>query len=118
MAKVNDVCPDGNERASPFGRSVFVHVFKLQHIDGAVEVPLADRSVSLSWAGGDPDAGNTVAYDIYFGTATDSLIKIGDSISKTTYEKDNLAQAITYFWQVIANVMPFLHSFNSSLGFL
>ena len=70
--------------------------------DGAVEVPLINGSVSLSWAGGDPDSGDTVVYDVYFGTAVDSLIKVGDIISETIYEKDSLAQGTNYFWQVVA----------------
>ncbi|MFH1100448.1 MAG: LamG-like jellyroll fold domain-containing protein [Methanobacteriota archaeon] len=55
----------------------------------------------LSWTGGDPDAGETVAYDVYFGeTANPSLIS--DHQSSTAYNLPDLAYDTTYYWQIIS----------------
>ncbi|HUT69838.1 MAG TPA: Calx-beta domain-containing protein [Desulfatiglandales bacterium] len=71
-------------------------------VDTAVNVPLANGSCTLSWAGGDPDPWDTVVYDVYFGTAAGSLTKVANGISTPSYQKGSLNDGGTYFWQIIA----------------
>jgi hypothetical protein len=66
--------------------------------DGATNVSL---SPALSWTGGDPDAGDTVTYDVYFGTC-DSPPKVQSNGTAPSYGPGTLSPATTYFWQVIA----------------
>ena len=69
--------------------------------ESAVDAPLTAGSITLSWVGGDPDPGNTVTYDVWFGTSAESLIKVADNISTASFQKDSLTQATTYFWQIV-----------------
>ena len=54
----------------------------------------------LSWTGGDPDAGDTVTYDVYFGTSTRPL-KVSTAQSGTTYDPGTLSYS-TYYWRIVA----------------
>ncbi|MCK4735734.1 MAG: cell wall hydrolase, partial [Methanophagales archaeon] len=54
----------------------------------------------LSWTGGDPDAGDTVTYDVYFGTSTRPL-KVSTVQSGTTYDPGTLSYS-TYYWRIVA----------------
>jgi hypothetical protein len=61
----------------------------------------------LSWSGGDPDAGDTVTYDVYFGTSVTPPFKetIGPypaTQSSTTYDPGTLVEGTTYYWQIVA----------------
>ena len=58
--------------------------------------------VVLTWAGGDPNPWDTVAYDIYFGQSADALTQVAESITETTYSAADLSGGATYFWQVVA----------------
>ncbi|MFC1725382.1 hypothetical protein ACFL4T_07120 [candidate division KSB1 bacterium] len=54
----------------------------------------------LDWTGGDPD-GDTVTYDIYFGTANPPpLLKPGNSTN--TYTLDPLNLGTTYYWKIVS----------------
>jgi len=56
--------------------------------------------ISLSWSGGDPD-GDTVTYDLYFGTsATPPLHE--SNITSTSYNKGGLVSYTTYYWKIVA----------------
>ncbi len=55
----------------------------------------------LSWTGGDPDPGDTVVYDVYFGT-TDPPPLVAENQSQTTYDPGTLAPSTTYHWKIIA----------------
>lgn len=44
---------------------------------------------ALSWTGGDPDAANTVAYDVYFGTDMNPPL-IVENQPGTTYDPGTL----------------------------
>jgi hypothetical protein len=55
----------------------------------------------LSWSGGDPDVGDTVTYDVYFGTSTSPPLVSNDQ-SATTYDPDTLSYGITYYWKIVA----------------
>jgi hypothetical protein len=61
----------------------------------------ASINVDLSWTGGDPDAGDTVTYDVYFGTSSTPPLVSNDQ-SGTTYDPGTLAYNTKYYWKVIA----------------
>jgi hypothetical protein len=58
-------------------------------------------NADLSWTGGDPDAGDTVTYDVYFGTSSTPPLVSNDR-SGTTYDSGTLAYNTKYYWEVIA----------------
>ncbi|MBN1281156.1 MAG: hypothetical protein JXA00_05860, partial [Candidatus Thermoplasmatota archaeon] len=64
----------------------------------ATNVPVI---ADLSWTGGDPDPGDTVLYDVYFGTATPPP-KYSSNQSATTVNLGVLAHLTTYYWRVVA----------------
>ena len=65
--------------------------------DGATDVSLIP---TLSWTALDPD-GDTLAFDIYFGTeSTPTLVK-SDSASNT-YKPDTLNSKTKYYWKIVA----------------
>ena len=55
----------------------------------------------LSWTGGAPDAGDTVTYDVYFGTSASPPLVSNDQ-SGTTYDPGTLAYNTKYYWKIIA----------------
>lgn len=59
-------------------------------------------TVDLSWTGGDPDTGDTVTYDVYFGTnsAPDQLVS--NDQTGTTYDPGTLSDDTHYYWKIIA----------------
>jgi len=65
--------------------------------DGATSV---DTGANLSWTGGDPDVGDTVTYDVYFGTTNPPPIVSTNQIG-TTYDP-SLSYSTTYYWQIVA----------------
>ncbi len=65
---------------------------------GAVDVPIYS---TLSWLGGDPNPGDSVVYDVYFGTSL-PLPKVSDNQPETTYDPGLLDYETTYLWQIIA----------------
>jgi len=66
--------------------------------DNAVDVPI---NTDLSWTGGDPDVGDTVTYDVYFGHMP-PLEKVANNISITSYKPGTLADDLTYIWSIVA----------------
>jgi len=65
--------------------------------DGATNRSL---NLTLTWQGGDPD-GDTVTYDIYFGTSdTPSLAK--SNHNSTNYNPGTLEPNTTYYWTIVA----------------
>ena len=57
--------------------------------------------INLSWIGGDPDIGDTVKYDVYFGSIS-PLQKIASNISSTTINLGILNNSLTYFWNIVS----------------
>jgi len=55
----------------------------------------------LSWTGGDPDAGDTVTYDVYCDTMGAATLVSNDQ-SPTTYDSGTLSYNTTYHWKVVA----------------
>jgi hypothetical protein len=66
--------------------------------DGSWDVNVDE---DLSWTGGDPDAGDSVEYDVYFGT-TNPPIKVFSNWSGTTYDPGTMANSETYYWKIVA----------------
>jgi hypothetical protein len=66
--------------------------------DGATDVNV---SSDLSWTGGDPDTGDTVSYDVYFGTTSNPTIVVHNQTA-TSYDPGALLYHQTYFWRIIA----------------
>jgi len=58
-------------------------------------------NTDLSWSGGDPDAGDTVTYDVYFGTSTSPPLLSSDQ-SGTSYDPGTLNFNTTYYWKIVA----------------
>jgi hypothetical protein len=55
----------------------------------------------LSWTGGDPDSGDTVIYDFYFGRSDPPKLKATD-LADTTYVLGNLNCYTTYYSKIVA----------------
>jgi len=60
-----------------------------------------DINTNLSWTGGDPDPGDTVTYDVYFGS-TQQLPKIASNISNTSINPGFLSNGVIYTWSIVA----------------
>jgi hypothetical protein len=66
--------------------------------DGATGVAINDI---LSWSGGDPNYGDKVYYDVYFGTSNPPPI-VAEDISNTAYDPGEMELDTTYYWQIIS----------------
>ena len=66
--------------------------------NGETNVPI---EIDLSWTGGDPNPGDTVTYDVYFGT-TSPPTKVSVNQSGTTYDPGTLSYNTSYYWQIVA----------------
>ena len=60
-----------------------------------------DIDEDLSWTGGDPDPGDSVTYDIYFGTSSPPPVKLYGH-NKTTYDPETMEYDTTYYWKIVA----------------
>jgi hypothetical protein len=56
---------------------------------------------NLSWTGGDPDAGDTVGYDVYFGL-TSAPLKVASNQTGSSYQPALLNGNTTYYWMIVA----------------
>jgi len=66
--------------------------------DGAFDI---DGQPSLTWTGGDPDAGDTVTYSVRIAADPDPSI-VAEGLYACEYSSENLMPCQTYYWQVIA----------------
>ena len=66
--------------------------------NGSINVMI---DINLSWTGGDPDPGNTVTYDVYFGT-TSPPPQIASNQSDTTYDPGMMNHNTLYYWMIVA----------------
>ncbi len=58
-------------------------------------------NADLSWTGGDPDPGDVVTYDIYFGTTSPPPILVYGHTT-TTYDPGAMYQNTLYYWKIVA----------------
>ena len=61
-----------------------------------------DINVDLNWTGGDPDPGDILTYDVYFGTNSSSLPMVSNNQSATIYDPGTLNSSTPYYWQIVA----------------
>ena len=66
--------------------------------DGATDLT---PPITLSWKGGDPDSGDVVKYDVYFGTET-SPPKVATDLSETSYTLSEIKYNTKYYWKIVA----------------
>jgi hypothetical protein len=66
--------------------------------DGASDIGIFNH---VRWTGGDPDTGDRVVYDLYFGTTQPPSL-IAENIPNPNYILGELAFHTTYYWKVIA----------------
>jgi hypothetical protein len=66
--------------------------------DGATGV---STTPTLSWSGGDPNPGDTVTYDVYFGASASPPL-VSSNQSGTTYTPGTLSTGTTYSWRIVA----------------
>ena len=66
--------------------------------DGSSDVSIEE---DLNWTGGDPDPGDKVVYDVYFGTS-DPLDKVVSNEPDLNYDPGTLAFSTQYFWKIVA----------------
>ncbi|MCK5160496.1 MAG: hypothetical protein KAQ99_02870, partial [Candidatus Aureabacteria bacterium] len=66
-------------------------------LNGAVDV---STNTTLLWTGGDPDPGDVVTYDVYFGTS-DPPELVSSGQSGITYDPGILLGNTTYYWQIV-----------------
>jgi hypothetical protein len=67
--------------------------------DGSTEV---ETSVTLTWQGGDPDPGNVITYDVYFGKDFTGLPLVSPAIFDTNFEVEGLDSNTWYFWKIVS----------------
>ena len=60
-----------------------------------------DINADLSWIGGDPDVGDTVTYDVFFGSMV-PLQQVASNISAPSYNPGILSHSLSYYWRVVA----------------
>jgi hypothetical protein len=55
----------------------------------------------LKWTGGDPNSGDTVTYDVYFGTSSPPPL-VDEDLTQTAYDPGTMELGITYYWQIVS----------------
>jgi len=58
-------------------------------------------TLTLSWGCSDPD-GDSLTYDVYFGTSSNPTVKVSFGQSGKTLSRSNLSQNTAYYWKVVA----------------
>ncbi len=66
--------------------------------DGATDVTI---DADLSWIGGDPNPGDTVTYDVYFGTSSPPPL-VEEDLTQAAYDPGTMDLNTTYYWQIVA----------------
>jgi formylglycine-generating enzyme required for sulfatase activity len=62
---------------------------------------IAEGTITLRWTATDPDAGDTILYDVYFGKVRNELELIAEAITETQVTpSETLVPNAHYFWQV------------------
>jgi hypothetical protein len=103
ISENNDITTDGNHHAI---MSVFIGKINNPPYEPSNPDPYdgethVDIDHDLSWIGGDPDPGDIVIYDVYFGTTSPpSQVVWGQSA--TTYDPGTLDYETLYYWKIVA----------------
>jgi len=66
--------------------------------DGATDVPI-DKL--LRWTGGDPNQGDKVYYDVYFGTSSDPPL-VAEGLLQAAYDPGSMELDTTYYWKIVS----------------
>ncbi len=66
--------------------------------DGTTDVYIDDI---LKWTGGDPNPGDTVTYDVYFGTSSPPPL-VEEDLTQAAYDPGTMDLNTTYYWQIVA----------------
>jgi PKD repeat protein len=67
--------------------------------DGAIGIEQINPI--LSWTASDPDPGDTITYDVYFGTTANPPLKVSNQ-SATSYQAGLLEHMTKYYWKIVA----------------
>jgi hypothetical protein len=67
-------------------------------LNGSINVLV---NADISWLGGDPDPGDTVTYDVYFGTSSPPQKRVSN-MTGTSYDPGTMGYSTTYYWKIIA----------------
>jgi len=67
-------------------------------LNNSIDVPV---NIDLTWSGGDPDVGDTVTYDVYFGTSSSPPLEENNQ-SELLFTPDPLAYSTPYYWRIVA----------------
>jgi len=74
-------------------------------------------TANLSWSGSDPDPGDILTYDVYFGT-TSSPPKVSDHQTNTTYDPPgSVSYDTTYYWRIDAWDSQNAHTYGDVWSF-
>jgi hypothetical protein len=66
--------------------------------DGATDV---DINILLKWTGGDPNPGDSVKYDIYFGASNPPPLEAED-LMQAAYDPGTMILDTTYYWKIVS----------------
>ena len=66
--------------------------------DGATDVSIQEI---LTWSGGDPNQGDKVYYDIYFGTSSSPPLVLEDT-QQTAYDPGDMELETIYYWKIVS----------------
>ncbi len=69
---------------------------------GATDLAPSEGELPLSWMGGDPNPGDTVEYDLYFGTAESGLVLKASALPTGESLATDLLAGVRYYWRVVA----------------
>lgn len=89
-----------------YGNSVHIRV-ELNHPPFTPSNPVPPNGATnvteggLSWTGGDPDPGDIVTYDIYFGTTCPPPL-VAKNQTTTEYNPGLLEYSTQYYWKIVA----------------
>jgi YD repeat-containing protein len=61
-----------------------------------------DVNADLGWTGGDPNAGDTVSYDIYLDTNNPPTTVVVSGLTSPSFDPGVLNCGTTYYWRVVA----------------
>ncbi|MEM7828580.1 MAG: hypothetical protein QW561_04495 [Candidatus Aenigmatarchaeota archaeon] len=67
--------------------------------NGAIDIPQINPT--LSWTATDPDPGDTLTYDVYFGKSSNPPLVVSNQ-SSTSYQAGLLEHMTKYYWKIVA----------------